>query len=165
MSILGPAVAAHKALCQRIKEMFPEETQESLADTIEGATELDAAILSVLRAACEREAHAEALEQLMGEMSARQHRLRQGAQRLKRAALDAMLEVGTKKLVGPDMTASVRDGQPHVLVLNPEMVPDQFVRLERKPVKSLIAEALKSGGHVPGTSLSNPMPTIAIRRV
>lgn len=161
---LHRAVAAHRDLIERLKLGFPDETEETLADTIAGETQLDAAILTVLRAAIEREAFADTLGRMMDTMTVRQRRLAEGAQALRRAARDAMIEGGLPKLTAPDMTASVRDGKPKVLVTNPAAVPDDYCEFERKIHKREIGDALAAGKDVPGATLANGEPVLTVRR-
>lgn len=161
---LTRAVAAHKELVERIRAAFPEESGYALADTIEGETQLDSAVLSVLRLAIEREAFADALGCMMATMAVRQRRLVDGAQTLRRAARDAMIEGQLPKLTAPDMTASVRDGKPKVLVTNPAAVPDDYCEFERKIHKREIGDALAAGKDVPGAVLANGEPVLTVRR-
>ena len=161
---LHRAVAAHKDLVERIKAAFPEETEENLADSIEGESQLDTAILSVLRLAIEREAFADAVGGMIETLSARQQRLVDGAQRLRRAARDAMIEGGMPKLTAPDMTVGVHGGKPKVVITDPAAVPDCFCRLKREPDKAAIKEILMSGHSMPGAELGNAEPVLTLRR-
>jgi hypothetical protein len=52
---------------------------------------------------------------------------------------------------------------PSVIVVNEAELPDEFVKIERKPNKTAIGNALKAGMQVPGASLSNGGETIQIR--
>jgi hypothetical protein len=63
----------------------------------------------------------------------------------------------------PDITASIRAGQPSVQITDPDAVPDLYVHMERKIDRQTIASVLKSGGEVPGAVLSNSLPTLALR--
>jgi len=62
-----------------------------------------------------------------------------------------------------DYTASIRPGQPHVLVTDGTALPDTMVRVKREPDKTLIGAALKAGDTVPGAELSNSAPNLTIR--
>jgi hypothetical protein len=79
-------------------------------------------------------------------------------------ALEAMCEVGLKKLEQPDFTASARSGLPSLVVVSEELIPPDYwvpqpSKLDRQ---SLLAE-LKRGGEVAGAQLGNPKPTLAVR--
>src|SRR6185437_3589858 len=133
MPDLHIALNAHKALVAHIREMFPDETEESLSDSVEGLTELDAAIFSVLRHAAEREAHGKAIGEMIDTLAARKRRLEEGAKSIRLAALHAMLEAGFKKLAAPDMTVSVGSGKPKVTITDEALIPDELCRVTRAP--------------------------------
>jgi hypothetical protein len=164
MNDLHRAVAAHKELVERIRAAFPEESEETLADSILGETALDAAILSVLRAAIYREAHADAIEGMIDTLASRKRRLAEGAQALRRAARDAMIEGGMPKLTSADLTVSVRDGKPKVIVTDEKLIPDLLCRFTRSPNKTDIGEVLRNGHAVPGATFGNADPVLTIRR-
>ncbi len=164
MTDLRRAVAIHRELVERIKAAFPAQTEESLADTIEGETQLDAAILATIRAALEREAMAEALGRMVEQMRARKDRLASGAETLRKAAKHAMTESGLTKLSAPDLTASVGNGPAKVVVTDEAALPEAYVRIKREPDKRAIGNALKDGHPVPGASLSNPEMQLTVRR-
>jgi hypothetical protein len=162
---LRSLIPAHREIVERVREMFPEETDETaLADTIEGESDLPAAIISVLRAAIEREVTAEALADLIDTMTARKRRFTEGARNLRGAALHTMEEVGLRKLAAPDMTVSVGTTKPRVLITDEAAVPDEFVRITRTPSKTDIAKAMMEGREVPGVTLGNPETHLTIHR-
>jgi hypothetical protein len=144
--------------------MFPEETDETLADTIEGESDLPAAIISVLRAAIEREVTAKALADLIDTMVGRKRRFEEGARNLRGAALHTMEEVGLRKLAAPDMTVSVGTTRPKVLIVDDAAVPDDLCKITRAPSRTEIAKALAEGRDVPGVTLGNPETHLTIHR-
>jgi hypothetical protein len=158
-------IPAHREIADRIREMFPAETDETaLADTIEGESDLPAAIISVLRAAIEREVTAKALADLIETMTARKRRFEAGATSMRVAALHAMEEVGLKKLSAPDMTVSVGTTKPKVLITDDTAVPEDLCRIVRTPSKPDIAKALAEGREVPGVVLGNPERFLRVTR-
>ena len=69
-----------------------------------------------------------------------------------------------KTLQESDFTASLRPCPPHLVVLSEPQIPDGFwipqaPRLDRQ---SILIQ-LKQGKEVPGTALSNPSLTLAVR--
>lgn len=161
---LSAAVQAHKELVEHIRAAFPNEDEASLADTIEGATELDAAILAVLREAIWREEQADALRGMVEKMRGRIARLEQGAEMMRAEALQAMLSAGMPKLWSADMSVNVAKGRPKVLIFDESRLPDKFWRVKRDPDKTAIGEALKAGEDIPGAGLSNVGDVLRIRR-
>jgi hypothetical protein len=157
-------IPAHREIVERVREMFPEETDETLADTIEGESDLPAAIISVLRAAIEREVTAKALADLIDTMVGRKRRFEEGARNLRGAALHTMEEVGLRKLAAPDMTVSVGTTRPKVLIVDDAAVPDDLCKITRAPSRTEIAKALAEGRDVPGVTLGNPETHLTIHR-
>jgi hypothetical protein len=157
-------IPAHREIAERIREMFPAEDDETLADTIEGESDLPAAIISVLRAAIEREVTAKALADLIEVMVARKRRFEDDARNLRGAALHAMCETGLKKLAAPDMSVSVTTGKPRIMITDDSLVPDDLVRITRTPSKTDIAKAMAEGREIPGVTLGNPEPFLSIHR-
>lgn len=161
---LGAAVSTHKALVEWVRAWFPDEDEANLADTIEGLSMVDDAIAAVVRAALEREAMAKALGELIDGMASRKSRLLAGAQSMRAAALNAMLECDIKKLQLPDMTVSAsRSGLPKVIITEAERIPEHLCRVRSKPNKTAIGEALGAGQIVPGATLGNREPSLSVR--
>ena len=98
------------------------------------------------------------------EMKQRLVRLDQRSNKKRELALEAMTEVGLRKLVQPDFTASVRSGSPTLVVITEGSIPGAYwvpqpPRLDRQ---SLLAD-LKRGDNVPGVQLGNPKPVLTVR--
>jgi hypothetical protein len=79
-------------------------------------------------------------------------------------ALEAMCEVGLKKLEEPDFMASARAGLPPLLILAEPEIPEPYwvpqpPKLDRQ---SLLAD-LKRGVMIQGAQLGNPKPCLAVR--
>ena len=162
---LSALVPAHRAIVERLREMFPDASDDDLVDTVAGESDLPDAIAATLRIALEREATAKALGELIDAMAARRVRIDGGALALRAVALDAMLEAGvTLPLRAPDMSVTIGAAQPKVIITAPDLVPDDLCRIVRAPIKSAIATAIKSGRDVPGATLGNPQPNLRIYR-
>lgn len=163
---LGAAVSTHKALVERVRQMFPDEDEESLADSIEGLTTLDDAIFAVLRAAQEREAMALALrETIIKQMVSRARRFEETATSMRLACLHAIQECGLKTpLRAPDFTVSVGAVKPRVIVKDEALLPAHLCRVKREPDKVAIGKALAAGQVVPGAELGNAMPSLSIHK-
>jgi hypothetical protein len=61
-------------------------------------------------------------------------------------------------------SASMGNGPQSVVLTDPQLVPDEFVRTERHILLTPIHEAIDAGKAVPGAVLSNPAPVLRIRR-
>ena len=99
-------------LKQQLTADFPDTDEETLADTLEGITDLHEMIAAVIRSALVDEALQAGLRTRLEEMRQRLARLEERGHKKRQLALDAMCEVGLKKLEQPDFTASARAGLP-----------------------------------------------------
>jgi hypothetical protein len=153
---------------QRLKEWLLEEhpldDEESLADTLEGITNLHEMIAAVIRSALVDEALQSGLRARMADMKHRLNRLVERGVKKRQLALEAMTEAGLKKLEQPDFTASARAGLPGLVVIAETLIPETYwvpqpPKLDRQ---SLLAD-LKAGGDVSGAELSNKNPILSVR--
>ena len=117
----------------------------------------------LLRAARDAKAMAESAAGLIEDMQARKARFARRNEAFRSTAFAILDALGRKKVELPDLTASIRAGQPSVQITDEDAVPDLYVHMERRIDKQTIASVLKSGGDVPGAVLSNSLPTLSLR--
>ena len=135
-----------------------------LADTLEGITDLHEMIAAVIRSALVDEAFQAGLRTRLEEMRQRLARLEERGAKKRQLALEAMCEVGLKKLEQPDFTASARAGLPPLVVVAEELIPPHYwVPQQPKLDRQSLLAGLKRGGEVAGAQLGNPRPTLAVR--
>ena len=91
---------------------WPELDDETVADTLEGITDLHEMIAAVIRSALVDEALQTGLRTRLEEMRSRLERFEQRSVKKRQLALEAMCEVELRKLEQPDFTASARAGMP-----------------------------------------------------
>jgi len=98
------------------------------------------------------------------EMRTRLSRLDERGAKKRQMALEAMCEVGLKKLEQPDFTASARSGPPGLVVTSEQTIPADFwVPQPPKLDRQGLLGSLKRGQAVPGVELSNPKPCLSVR--
>jgi Siphovirus Gp157 len=96
-------------------------------------------------------------------ISDRATRYKARAEALRGAAFGALSALDIRRHERPDFTASIRMGQPAVVITDESALPAAFVRTKTEPEKTLIAAALKAGQDVPGAALTNQTPSIQVR--
>ena len=164
MADLSRAILAHRQLVAQIRAAFPDVPEEDLADSIEGATDLDDAIAAVIREALAREAMAQGIDEFAAALARRKARLLNGASTLRAAARTAMEEANLKRIPAPDFTASLGEGRAKVIITDLSKIPDQYLRrADPEPYKKALAEALKAGATVPGAELGNKPQVLNVR--
>jgi hypothetical protein len=157
-------VAVHRAIRDRIIAVELGIDEATLADTLEGLTNLHEVLAAVVRTALVEEAMAEGVKAHIKALQDRLERLSERAAAKRQIARDAMLEVDLKKVIAPDFTISVRPGSPAVVVVEEKAVPQAYwqprePRLDRVQLLS----DLKLGLPIAGAHLSTPEPVLSVR--
>jgi len=158
------AAITYRSLRDRIRAQDPQIDEQTLADTVEGLTDLHEIAAAIVRSALADEALAVGLKGRISEMQYRLERLQDRASKRRQIAKDVMLELDIKKIAVPDFTASIRPGLPALQVLDEAAVPSIYwqpiaPRLKRQ---ELLSE-LKDGAAIEGVALSNPEPVLSVR--
>jgi hypothetical protein len=158
------AAIHYRTIRDRIREQDPQIDEQTLADTVEGLTDLHEILTTLIRAALTDEALATGLKGHIADMQRRLERLEDRASKRRRIAKDVMVELDLKKLSAPDFTASIRPGMPALMVIDEAAVPSIYWE-PREPQlnrQGLVAD-LKQGAEIAGVALSNPEPVLSVR--
>ena len=102
--------AKYQLLKERLLAEYPDADEKTLQDTLEGITDLHEMIAAIIRSALVDEALQVGLRTRLEDMRQRLARLEERGAKKRQLALEAMCEVGLKKLEQPDFTASARAG-------------------------------------------------------
>src|SRR5690348_8420859 len=116
----------YKAVKDRLRSEDPTLDEETLADTVEGLTDLHEILSSIIRAALADEALVAGLKALIADMEDRRERLQNRAAKRRQIAKEAMAELDIKKLQAPDFTASLRPGMASLVVIDEAAVPSIY---------------------------------------
>jgi hypothetical protein len=159
---LEQAVATLQAARARMAEagLSPEDISEAVGP--ENGDVRDA-LARLLRHAVLAEATADAMTELQKRMADRKARYQRQASEARATAFAVMDALGERKVQFPDLTVSIRPGQPRAVVLDVDALPDAFVAVERKPRLREILAALQAGEDVPGATLNNGIDTLTVR--
>src|SRR4029450_13235666 len=157
------AAITYRTIRDRIRAEDPQIDEQTLADTVEGLTDLHEVLTAIVRAALADQALATGLEGRIGEMLARRDRLQDRAAKRRQIAKDVMVELDLKKLTAPDFTASIRPGTSALMVIDEAAPPITYwdppePRLNRQE----LANELKQGAEIAGVALSNPEPVLGV---
>ena len=158
------ATITYRSIRDRIRAEDPNIDEQTLADTVEGLTDLHEIVTAIIRSALADEALATGLKGRIAEMQDRLDRLQDRASKRRQIAKDVMVELDLKKITAPDFSVSIRPGLPSLMVIDEAAVPSIYwqpsaPRLKRQ---ELLSE-LKDGVEVEGVALSNPEPVLSVR--
>ena len=158
------ATITYRTIRDRIRAEDPQIDEQTLADTVEGLTDLHEIVTAIIRAALADEALATGLKGRIADMQRRLDRLQDRACKRRQIAKDVMVELDLKKITAPDFTVSIRPGMPSLLVLDEAAVPPLYwePREPRLKRQELMSE-LKAGSEIEGVALSNPEPVLSVR--
>jgi len=158
------ASAAYRAIRDRIRAQDPQIDEQTLADTVEGLTDVHEILAAILRGALADEAMVTGLKCRVSEMQDRLDRLQERATKRRQIAKDVMVELDLTKLTAPDFTASIRAGMPALVVLNEDDVPKIYWQPgEPRLKRQKLAEDLKQGDEIAGVALADPEPVLSVR--
>lgn len=157
-------VLRHQAIRSGLLEAFPDLDEQTLLDTLEGASDLNEMLAGIVRAYLEDRSLTVALKQRLDDMRERLSRLEVTANKKRDLIADVMGRVEIKKLLEPDFTLSLREAPPGLQVVDEEVIPEDFWKPQAPRLdRTAVLAALKSGETVPGTCLGNGGRAITVR--
>jgi hypothetical protein len=163
-SPLSNSVRIVAELRERLKTEFGlDDGDEALETTIEGETDLPEQIARLARAALRSEAYAEGMKALIRENAERKARLETRAAKLRGVIAWAMSDSGMTKLPLPDMSLSLSQGKPPLIVDEGAVIPDELCRIKREPDKTAIRSALDRGDNLAFARIGNAGQVLTIR--
>lgn len=162
------AMSAAMQLRDRLLEQDPTmlEDTNALIDTLDGETDALEIVRRLVRYSMEQQSLADAAEARVRALEARQARFEQRVAAARITARDMLEALGIAKVTAEDFTVSVRPGKPTVQIVEPERIPEEFVRVvtTRTVDKPLVKAALDRGETVEGACWSNgAQPVLSVR--
>src|SRR5690242_3282347 len=158
------AAINYQVIRTRLRAEDPQIDEQTLADTVEGLTDLHEIITAIIRSALADEALATGLKGRIAEMQDRLERLQDRASKRRQIAKDVMVELEITKLSAPDFSVSIRPGLPALMVIDEAAVPSIYwePRAPKLKRQELLTD-LKEGAEIEGVTLSNPEPILSVR--
>jgi hypothetical protein len=159
-----PALAYYKAARERLLAEYEDLDEETLADTLEGMTDLNEVVAAIVRGALGDEALAEALKARVKIMKERCDRILARARNRREIAAHLMTEAGLAKVLADDLTLSMRAGSPSLVVTDEDLIPGDYWKAQAPALdKRCLLDRLKAGAQIAGAALSNPSPVLSVR--
>ncbi len=154
----------HEHLHEQIRNEFPDIDEETLADTVEGLTNLNEMLGAVVRSHLDDMTIVDALKSRVADMQDRLSRIGKRAEKKREIVTSVMEQADLNKLAEAEFTVSLRASSAQLVVTEEGDVPEPFWNPQAPKLDRLgLIAALKSGAQVPGAVLGNPRMAIAIR--
>ena len=153
-----------QAVRLRLLAEVPDLDSETLADTLEGITDLKEMLAELVRSALEDEALAAGLSTRLSDMKARLERFETRAKRKRQLALRTMGEAQIAKLEQSDFTASLRHAAPALEVVAEDKIPAAYWKPQPfKLDRQGLLQALKAGTAIEGVGWAPPHQLLSVR--
>ena len=154
-----------KSRIEALQIEYPElvDDDDLRADMFEGETALPEVLAKLVNSPLEAESMADAIKSRAAELATRKARFERKAAASRGLILDLMERANFPKLQLTEASLSVRQIAPSPYVSDEAALPDNCVRIERKPDMKAIKAEIEGGKDVPGVVMSNGKTSLTIR--
>ncbi len=161
---LQSEISTYLILSGQLKAQYAEIDEETLADTLEGLSQLPDLIQAIVRSSLEDEALIQALRARLEEMGERLARFKERKAKKRALVTWAMEKASMERIQAPDFSIFMRSSPAHLEISDEEKIPGEFFvpRAPRLDRAGLVA-ALKRGDPVDGAYLAEGSRAISVR--
>ena len=154
-----------KSRIEALQIEYPElaDDDDLRADVFAGETALPEVLAKLVNTTLEAETMSDAIKGRATELAARKARFDRKANASRGLILDLMERANFPKLQLTEATLSVRQIAPSPIVIDEAALPDNCVRIERKPDMKAIKAEIEGGREVQGVAMSNGKASLTIR--
>ncbi|MBS0472139.1 MAG: siphovirus Gp157 family protein [Proteobacteria bacterium] len=161
--LLRQEAAHYQLLMEQLRSDYGPLDDETLADTLEGMSDLPEMIEEIVRSSLDDDALITGLKVRVDAMAARMARLKERHQKKRQLAAWAMGAAGLSRLKAVDFTVSLSEGAIRLQIGDERDLPERFLVPQPPKVdRAAVAEALKAGDAVAGASLVQGQPYITV---
>ena len=147
-------IAHHNRHRKALLDAIPDLDDQTLADTLEGVSDLNEMIGEVLRSALFDEALIVGLKARIQDMRARLERLSERAKTKRTLASRAMQEANLQRLEAPEFTAFLRKAGVKLEIDDEQKIPNQYWSPQPPKLdRQALIQTLKTDQPVPGACL------------
>ena len=119
---------------------------------------------ALLDAIAEAESRIDALQKRASQLNVRKALFERQCKSLRNLLKEWLAATGQHKLVMPAATVSLLSGKPVLRVVNIDLLPPEYIRIEKNVNSALLQEAAKNRTEVPGAVLEVSAEILRIRR-
>jgi hypothetical protein len=154
------------SVMDRLNHELGGDDEQLVIDCLEGETPLFDIARQLLDANADDEGLIASLDQRIADINIRKDRAKLRIERRKSALISLMDIAAIKKLPLPEATVSLRTLLGRAKVIDPDLLPDAFVKVSevRKPDMDAINTAVENGAQIPGVIKTNGSASLSVRR-
>lgn len=159
------AISQLKQDIDAIRIAHPElaDDPDFASEVFDAETDFNSILSKLVDMALDAATKAEAMKVRVGELRARQDRHELKDERLRALILTIMERAGLPKAILTEATLSIRHIPPSPIINDETLLPDDCVKLIRKPDISAIKARMAGGGSIPGVAMSNGRSSLTVR--
>ena len=162
--VLRDEAAHYRLLQDQLRMDYATLDDETLADTLEGLSDLPEMIEEIVRSSLEDDAMIAGLKLRAEAMASRLARLKERQHKKRQLAAWALGSAAIPKLQAVDFTVSLSEGAVRLEIGDESALPaDYLIPQPPKPDRSAIGAALKQGTAVTGARLVQGQPFIVVQ--
>lgn len=158
-------IDALRIAIEALIRQYPEIAEDEVlrADMLEAETPLDEVLTGLIRMEEDARALREGTKEQLERLKARADRFTQRVEASRTLMMALLSAADLRKRELPEGTIYLRNN-PQQIIGQPDAstLPDDLVKVERKPDKVAIKEALKAGRVIEGLQLSNAPPSVVV---
>jgi len=162
------ALTNHEYLRDQLRVQFPDADEQTLADTLEGESNLDQMLVAVMRSTEDDAMLVTGIKERLAELSERGERLARRIEAKREIVCRVMERANMSRIEAADFTLSLRQAPSKIVVTDEALIPAAYMNTPEpptpKPDKKKIADALKANTEIPGCVLSNGGVSLSVRK-
>lgn len=164
MEVIRLEAAHYRLIAEQLKAQYLEIDDETLADTLEGISDLPQLIEGLVRSCLEDEALITGLKSRLDNMNERLARLKDRHEKKRAMSAWAMGSSGLTKFEVSDFSVSYCSGAQRLEIAADAAIPSEYLIPQPPKIdKTAISIALKKGETVAGATFVTGNPFIAVR--
>lgn len=162
--LLDSKISTYLILSSQLKAQYAEIDDGTLADTLEGLSQLPDLIQAIIRSSLDDEALIEALKARLSAMRERLSRLSARKEKKREIAAWALQKAQMERLIAPDFSAFMRSSGARLEITDEQKIPGEFF-LPQPPKldRAGLISALKRGDPIEGAHLEEGGRALSVR--
>ena len=132
-------------------------------DTLDGETDIMYVVGELLKDYNETNANIMAIDELLKTYKERKERMQYKKDSIKRSLQKVLYSTNQKNIPHPLGTVSRKDGAKTLIIDNIDQLPDEYIKVEKAPIKNVIKQKISEGDQIDGARIEIGNPTVSIR--